>query len=339
MRGFTKFIILFLSVTLVGLIGVVVIYYASSNTINLDKVIVKTTTAPTYAFSKKTTLAHTPKPTSRLTPTPAPTPVPTATPAPTETPKPTPGPYVAPIPPKIYLDDGEYLLDHTNSSLGFIYSGYNVEVKAKLGIIKNKQLIYRNLPEYGLVGMFSLTRDSGEYTATIYKNIGGNSYRVINTESFTADIRYPTLPFLISNDLIKFDADMESVKLTDELLTGLTDERARVRAIYDWIMNNVTYNYSLLNKLPKGYKTDPEITIDIKTGICLDYAVLMATMCRSHGIPCKIATGYADKVSGFHVWNEVYFDGEYHIIDTSSDSQREEKPFLREDGYDPIEYN
>ena len=57
-----------------------------------------------------------------------------------------------------------------------------------------------------------------------------------------------------------------------------------------------------------------------KTGICFDYAALMAGMLRSQGVPCQLVVGYAGKAyhAWINVWSEekgwidgvIYFDGE-----------------------------
>ena len=56
-----------------------------------------------------------------------------------------------------------------------------------------------------------------------------------------------------------------------------------------------------------------------KTGICFDYAALMAAMLRSQGVPVKLVVGYTGNVyhAWLNVWSEkdgwvdnlIYFDG------------------------------
>ena len=51
-------------------------------------------------------------------------------------------------------------------------------------------------------------------------------------------------------------------------------------------------------------------TLEVKSGICYDYASLLASMLRSQGIPTKMAKGYANTSSVYHAWNEVYLSDE-----------------------------
>jgi transglutaminase/protease-like cytokinesis protein 3 len=44
-------------------------------------------------------------------------------------------------------------------------------------------------------------------------------------------------------------------------------------------------------------------------------------MLRSTGIPAKLVKGYANYNPGvYHAWNEVYLDGQWHVIDTTLDA-------------------
>ena len=67
--------------------------------------------------------------------------------------------------------------------------------------------------------------------------------------------------------------------------------------------------------------------------MCLGFATLMASLCRSIDIPCNVVSGYALGVGDDtawteetavtdeqnHAWNEVYVDGRWIIVDTTWD--------------------
>jgi transglutaminase/protease-like cytokinesis protein 3 len=59
------------------------------------------------------------------------------------------------------------------------------------------------------------------------------------------------------------------------------------------------------------------------SGDCTEHAVLTAAMCRSEGIPARVATGlvYAESLGGFgfHMWNEVYVNRRWVAIDSAFD--------------------
>src|SRR4029077_17623547 len=57
------------------------------------------------------------------------------------------------------------------------------------------------------------------------------------------------------------------------------------------------------------------------SGDCRNHALLLAALCRAEGIPARIAIGllYVDKAKqpqmGFHMWTEVYLDGQWLGLD------------------------
>lgn len=59
---------------------------------------------------------------------------------------------------------------------------------------------------------------------------------------------------------------------------------------------------------PDDRNLNPDHILDTKTGVCEHYAVLMAAMLRSQGIPCKVISGnvYQTKTGwGKHAWVAV----------------------------------
>ena len=65
------------------------------------------------------------------------------------------------------------------------------------------------------------------------------------------------------------------------------------------------------------YLPDVDSTLSEKKGICFDFAALMCCMLRSQGIPTQLVIGYADAC--YHAWNRVYVDGQWRLIDTTSE--------------------
>ena len=69
-------------------------------------------------------------------------------------------------------------------------------------------------------------------------------------------------------------------------------------------MKNITYDKQLAANVKSGYLPVLDTVLTKKTGICFDYAALMAGMLRSQGIPCKLVVGYAG--SAYHAWINVW---------------------------------
>ena len=57
-----------------------------------------------------------------------------------------------------------------------------------------------------------------------------------------------------------------------------------------------------------GYLPDVDETLQTKTGICFDYAALMATMLRTQNIPTRMELGYVtmEDETIYHAWISVY---------------------------------
>ena len=150
--------------------------------------------------------------------------------------------------------------------------------------------------------------------------------------------------------------------ITDEaknVVNGLVNDREKLKAIYDWVTENIYYNYDMLNG------TAPMLTLAYETycnknSVCAGYANLTAEMCIAVGIPCRVVTGFAagvdtkntvdkvwelyrkylndndlkafrDNVRQYenHAWNEAFVDGEWIILDTTWGSNNEIYPSSR----------
>ena len=73
-----------------------------------------------------------------------------------------------------------------------------------------------------------------------------------------------------------------------------------ITRIYDYITGNITYDYDKASDPPTGYTSDVDAILDSGTGICLDYAAVMASMLRSQRIPTRLEVGYAQ--DAYHAW-------------------------------------
>ena len=89
--------------------------------------------------------------------------------------------------------------------------------------------------------------------------------------------------------------------------------------IYDYVVNNLTYDTQKAASVQSGYLPNVDAVMDSGKGICFDYAALMASMLRSQEVPCKLVVGYTGDVyhAWINVWSEedgwveglIYFDG------------------------------
>jgi transglutaminase-like putative cysteine protease len=94
--------------------------------------------------------------------------------------------------------------------------------------------------------------------------------------------------------------------MIQQAAAGITgpDELSIVKAIYDYVIDNMTYDGSTRDTLGAA------AAIRGKRGDCSEYASLFVALCRAKGIPAKMAVGYTMPwyVSCKHAWAQVYFN-------------------------------
>jgi hypothetical protein len=196
-------------------------------------------------------------------------------------------------------------IDYSNSSNGYIGVKYSGTCpKVKLRITGSDQVVYT----YDLTDtdyeFFPLTSGDGDYTVTIYENISGNDYSTCLFENISVTLTDELGPSLYPNQYVNFTASSKAVAKAAELAEGASSDLDVVSAVYDYITENITYDYDMASDPPTGYVSDIDEVLESGTGICLDYAALMAAMLRSQQIPTRLEVGYAK--DAYHAWISVY---------------------------------
>ena len=89
-----------------------------------------------------------------------------------------------------------------------------------------------------------------------------------------------------------------------------TDEK--VKAVHNVLTHTLEYDYEKARTIKKYY-SDIERTYATKQGICMDFAILTASILRELRVQTKVILG--DFNGGYHAWNVVLVDGEWQTID------------------------
>lgn|GEM_PF-423834 len=120
-----------------------------------------------------------------------------------------------------------------------------------------------------------------------------------------------------SNDAVIIDTAREITK-------ACSSDLEKARAIYDWVTDNIRFDYNKLEMHKRGQydnKYGALNTIKTRRGVCYDYATLAAALSRSLGLRAKVAEGDLNKgpLKGLHAWNEIYIEesGSWIRIDTT----------------------
>lgn len=170
---------------------------------------------------------------------------------------------------------------------------------------------------------FPLQMGNGAYIVRLMENTEGNKYREILKQEIKVNLADDKIIYLNSIQEIKWDSSSKAVQKASELTENLTADIDKVRAIYEYIIHEIEYDYKKAANTSSHYLPDIDHIFDTKLGICYDYASLFAAMLRSQGIPAQLVKGYASNINEYHAWNEVYIEalGGWVIIDTTQDAQ------------------
>lgn len=158
----------------------------------------------------------------------------------------------------------------------------------------------------------ALTYGNAKYTITVVSAMRNESTKVGRASKkaeLTVNLNNvsPTAGFLLSTGEVLFNSDMMFIKKAAEISATCSNDFEKVSKIYDWLTQYI--QYKITDDTTQGlYVCDLEKIYNRKTGVCYDYAVVLAAMLRSQGIPCKAVFGKYANVSSTdgHVWNEVY---------------------------------
>lgn len=213
-------------------------------------------------------------------------------------------------------------LNTSQLSQGVVQVSYDVpkDKRIKLMITKDNKSYSYNLYASKATETFPLQQGNGAYKVSVLENTSGNKYKVLSSETVDLSMSNTNAVYLSSVQNVKWNSSDKAVLKAKQLTQGLTTDEAKVQAIYNYIVANVKYDYTLAANVTQDYIPNNDNTLASKKGICYDYASLFATMLRSEGIPTKLVMGNTSYVSVYHAWNEVLLNGKWVTIDTTVDA-------------------
>lgn len=104
-------------------------------------------------------------------------------------------------------------------------------------------------------------------------------------------------------------------QVAQQMFAAVPTGHARVRAICDWVRDNVSYRIGSSN----ATTTARDVFLQ-RTGVCRDYAHLAVTFCRALNIPARLVSAYAhfdEPPPDFHAIFEAYLGGRWVLFDPS----------------------
>ena len=196
-------------------------------------------------------------------------------------------------------------LSHTDKGYLMIqYRGNSPKVKFQL--TGPDSITYTYNLTAGNYDTFPLTASSGAYTIGIYENIKDTSYSTLFSDTINAQISDSFAPYLYANQYVNFNQNSHTVAKGSELAANANCDIDVIQAVYNNIISTFSYDDTKAENVQSGYLPNVDQILASKTGICFDYAAVMATMLRTQRIPTRLEVGYVNDV--YHAWISTYVD-------------------------------
>ena len=213
-------------------------------------------------------------------------------------------------------------LNTSKLNQGIIGISYNIpkDKTIKLMITKGASSYTYNLFSSGGTEDFPLQQGNGTYKVSVLENTTGNKYKALFSEEVNLSINNMNSVYLSSVQNVKWSSSDKAIVKAKQLTQGKTTDEEKVKAIYNYIVSNVQYDYSLASSVANDYIPNINNTLSSNKGICYDYASLFAAMLRSVDVPTKLVMGNTSYVKQYHAWNEVLLNGKWVTIDTTVDA-------------------
>ncbi len=216
------------------------------------------------------------------------------------------------------------VVDAAKSDTGIVAISYSSDVRLKVTVEKSGKRVTYDLRNDGKTEYYPLQLGEGSYKVSVLENISGTKYKRVQSQTINLELDDVNKVYLASVQNVNWNRDMKAIKKAEELTKGLKTDREKIKAIYQYLISNISYDYDKLAALDSTYLPDIDKTLEKGKGICYDYSSTFAAMLRSLEIPAKLVKGYSTSTgSVYHAWNEVYMSdtGKWIIIDTTHDSQ------------------
>lgn len=197
------------------------------------------------------------------------------------------------------------MIDYSNTPDGYVMARWKETPEKRIKVqVKGPTTTYTYNLTKDTWETFPLSDGNGAYQIAVYENVEGSKYALVQSVSVEVELSDEFAPFLRPNQYVDYADAEQSVKTAAQLTYGKETELEKVQAVYEYVVQNLTYDKELAATVKSGYLPDLDGVLMSKKGICFDYAALMTGMLRSQSVPCKLVVGYAGEV--YHAWISVY---------------------------------
>lgn len=199
-------------------------------------------------------------------------------------------------------------MDASHAEDGYVMVEYLGQAqKVKLQIVTPEDVTYTYTMGTGYE-VFPLTGGDGNYKISVWEQRPAKGdYLNAFSETISVTIKNEFSPYLYPNQYVNFGPDSKTVAFGSDLVKGAVDDLDAVSRIFTYITENITYDMEKAENVQSGYVPVVDEILDSGTGICFDYAAVMATMLRTQRIPTRLEIGYAGDI--YHAWISTHIEG------------------------------
>ena len=168
--------------------------------------------------------------------------------------------------------------------------------KIKVQISSGAMIYTYDLNARNAYEVFPFSEGNGSYSVKVFEQVSGNPYSQVMSQNVNVSLKDEFSPFLYPNQVCKFYRKQRGSSLAQQVTSGAADEIGKVKAVYEYVVGNMSYDYAKAQSVQSGYLPNVDQVLASKTGICFDYAAVMTAMLRSQDIPTKLVVGYTGTV-------------------------------------------
>lgn len=201
--------------------------------------------------------------------------------------------------------EGDVKIDASNTSEGYLMLSYSGDADtARVQVTDPGGIIYTYVLPIGEMVSIPLSGGDGTYHIDVLEHAFDDMYALCCSWDTDVTLSDEFKPFLYPNVYCWYTKDSRAVQYGTELSDTSSDDLDYVGKVYHYVTENITYDANLAAQVPVNYVPDVDKTMESGTGICFDYASLMAAMLRSQEIPTRLEVGYSGQI--YHAWISVY---------------------------------
>ncbi|KAB2330092.1 transglutaminase domain-containing protein [Bacillus mesophilum] len=175
--------------------------------------------------------------------------------------------------------------------------------------------------DYQFNDSFHLRFGPGIYEVTVsvpeIKEENSDYFRYFGFAKFHVDSTAPDERDLLPSRGVQSD-DPQIISLAEEVTGGIAGEREKVKAVYEYVAKNIAYDVEKYETDNFNWDDSALKVLELKKGVCQDYAYLAIAMLRAADIEARFVEGKAKGsgiLPGNHAWVEAKVDGNWLTMD------------------------